>query len=750
MNAKRFLLPTIILVLTISLGFTNNTRVTELTVEQKADSVLKLMTLDEKIGQTNLMTADMSITGVSNKNDFYTLTKEGKTGAILNAVTVDYLYKLQKVAVEQTRLHIPLLFGLDVVNGYKTIFPIPLAQACSWDMERIEKVERISAMEATSAGINWTFAPMVDVSREPRWGRVAECPGEDTWLACKIATARVKGFQGADLSADNTLLACAKHFAAYGAVSGGRDYNTVDMSDRTLLECYLPAYKACVDAGVGSVMSSFNEIAGVPSTCNKWLLTDVLRKKWGFKGFVVSDYTSVNELMDHGIASDSANAAEMSINAGLDMDMVSNAYLMHMKKLILEKKVSIELLDNAVRAILEAKFRLGLFDNPYKYLDKKREKENLLLPENIAFSREMQSRSCVLLKNDNQTLPIKKDIKSIAVIGPCAQMKNDLSGSNGAQGNAEIAISLFNGIMKKVGDKTKVNYAEGCKLTGTDESPIPAAIQLAKEADFIVLALGESREMSGESKSKVDISLPEIQMKLAREIMKIGKPVVVVLFNGRPLVIPELDNLAPAILESWLGGTQAGNGIADVLFGDYNPSGKLVMTFPRAVGQIPVYYNFKNTGRPSPNPKVIGDMWDWRSKYIDSPNAPLYPFGYGLSYTQFSYSDIKLNKTTFTANDKIVSSVVITNTGNYDGEEIVQLYIHDKVGSVTRPVKELKGYKKIMLKKGETQTVEFTLTPADLCFYGLDMTYTWEPGEFELFIGGSSDCDKKVTFSLKD
>jgi len=743
--ANLALISLLMLIISCNSGNTNK----ESIYEKKADSLLKMMTLEEKIGQTNLMTADMTVTGVTNKNDFYKLTKEGKTGAILNAVTVDYLMKLQKVAVEETRLHIPLIFGLDVVNGYKTIFPIPMAQACSWDMDLIEKTERIAATEATAAGINWTFAPMVDVSRDPRWGRVSECPGEDAWLATKIAAARVKGFQGTDLASNNTLLACAKHLAAYGAASGGRDYHAVDVSERALYETYFPAYKACVDAGVVSVMSSFNEIAGVPSTCNKWLLTDVLRNQWKFNGFVVSDYTSINELMQHGIASDSAHAAELSLNAGLDMDMISDAYTKHIKTLIETKKVSEETLNQAVKRILVAKFQLGLFDDPYRYLDKTRETESILTPENLAHARVMAAKSCVLLKNTNQTLPIKKDVKSIAVIGPCANLKGDLFGSNGAQGNGDSVVSILEGITQKAGAGIKVTYAEGCQITGDNESGISQAVALAKKADFVVLALGENKAMSGESKSRTNINLPGVQMKLAREIMKTGKSIAVVLVNGRPLTISELDSIAPAILETWLSGIQGGNGIADVLFGDYNPAGKLVMSFPREVGQIPVFYGYKNTGRPTTTPKVIGPMWDWRSKYIDCPNSPLYPFGYGLSYTTFEYSDIQINKTSFTANDEIIATVEVTNTGNYDGEEVVQLYIRDLVGSVTRPVKELKGYKKVFLKKGEKQTVQFSLKPDDLAFYTLDMTYKWEPGDFELFIGTDSDTDRKVKFSVK-
>jgi len=716
--------------------------------EQKADSLIKLMTLEEKVGQLNLITANMATTGINKNDDFVLMIKRGQVGAILNAYSVEYLTKLQKIAVEETRLHIPLIFGLDVVNGFKTIFPIPLAQACSWDMNMIERIERVAAIEASAAGVNWTFAPMVDISRDPRWGRVSECPGEDTWLATKIAQARVRGFQGTSFDSVNTIIACAKHFAAYGAPVGGRDYNAVDMSLLSLFEWYLPTYKACVDAGVGSVMTSFNEIAGTPSTCNRWLLTDILKNSWKFDGFVVSDYTAIHELIAHGVAENDAMAAYLSINAGTDMDMVSLAYLNYLPQLVKEGKVSEKTIDNAVKRILMAKYKLGLFDNPYKYLNKKREETWLMRPEYLQLAREAAAKSCVLLKNEGNILPLKKNISSIAVIGPLAK-NNNSHGSNGAAGSIEIATTLYDGIKSKMAEVSQIHFAQGCNINDGDTSMFYEAYRIASQANVVVLALGEDSYMTGESKSRTDLTLPGVQLQLAKRILTLGKPTIVVLFGGRPLVITELAQLSPAIIMAWLGGTQAGAGIADVIFGDYNPSGKLVMTFPRTVGQIPVYYNMKNTGRPVPNPDQSGIDYHFLSRYIDSPNAPLYPFGYGLSYTTFQYSPVRLNKQFFSQNDTIVATIEISNIGNYDGEEIVQLYIHDKVAEVTRPIKELKGFQKIFIKKGETKKVTFFLTVNDLAYYHSNLNYTWDPGEFELFIGPNSNTSNKITFTVE-
>lgn len=710
------------------------------------DDLVNKMTLDEKIGQISLFTSDWSTTGPSMRNDYIDLIKQGKAGSVFNAFTVDFVREIQRTAVEETRLHIPLLFGYDVIHGHRTIFPIPLGQASTWDTAMIEKAERIAAIEATAEGLNWVFAPMVDIARDPRWGRVMEGSGEDTWLGSLIAAARVRGFQGTSLSDNNTVLACVKHFAAYGAPQGGRDYHTVDMSERSLYEWYLPVYKAAVDAGVGSVMTSFNEIAGIPSTSNRWLLTDLLKNKWKFNGFVVTDYSSINELIQHGVASDQAHAAKLAINAGVDMDMQGSAFLNQIDSLVESGEVTTETLNNAVRRILIAKYRLGLFDDPYKYCDKKREAEEIMTPEFREFAREVASKSCVLLKNDNKTLPIPADVKTIALIGPLANSKEDILGSWSGAGQADKCISLLGGLKNKVKSSVEIVTVRGCNVNDDALDEIGKAVSTARNADFVILALGEDRMMSGEASSRTSISLPGIQMKLAEAVLKTGKPAAVVLFNGRPLAIPELNKVSPAILEAWFGGTEAGNGIADVLFGDVNPSGKLTMTFPVNVGQIPIFYNSKNTGRPI-NPENPHEKY--KSNYLDSPNTPLFPFGYGLSYTSFSYSNIKLNKETFGLNDRIVASVDVTNTGDRNGEEIVQLYVHDLVGDVTRPVKELKGFKKVKIKKGETVTVAFTIYPEELSYYHQDMNFSVDPGEFELLIGTNSEETRKISFNIQ-
>ena len=708
----------------------------------KIDDLMKSMTLEEKIGQLSLFSSDWDVTGPTLNPNYKKLIREGKVGAIFNAYTVDYVKDLQKMAVEESRLHIPLIFGYDVIHGHRTIFPIPLGQASSWDLGMIEQSESIAASEATAEGINWTFAPMVDIARDPRWGRVAEGAGEDTWLGCKVAAARVKGFQGPDLKSGKTLLSCTKHFAAYGAPQAGRDYNTVDMSQLSLYEWYLPPYRACVDAGVASAMTSFNEIAGVPSTANKWLLTDLMRKDWGFKGFVVTDYTSINELVEHGIAADVKEAADLSMNAGVDMDMQGSTYMDYLQTLIKEKKVSMERIDEAVRVILEAKAKLGLFENPYRFCNKERQSKEIMTAENIAFARKMAASACVLLKNDKQTLPIPATVKTIAVIGPLGDSKKDMLGNWSAAGNWEKCVTLVEGLKDKYKGKAEILYTQGCNSNDDDQSGFAEAVKVAGKADFVVLALGENGWMSGESSCRTSIDLPGVQNDLAAEIVKTGKPVAVVLFNGRPLAMEKLHSIAPAILETWFGGTEAGNGIADVLSGDVNPAGKLTMTFPRSVGQIPIFYNVKNTGRPytPTDPKA-----KYLSHYLDCSNDPLYPFGYGLSYTSFAYKDIHAK----VSGDKIQVSVNVTNTGTRDGEEVVQLYIRDKVGTVTRPVKELKGFQKILLKKGESKVVDFTITRDDLAFYHTDLKKYWEPGEFDAFAGGSSATTISAKFELK-
>jgi beta-glucosidase len=698
----------------------------------KIEALLKKMTIEEKVGQLSLFLSYRSITtGPSQKTDSRELIKEGKAGEIFNAYGVEAVHELQRIAVEESRLKIPLLFGLDVIHGFRTIFPVPLGQACSWDLEAIEKTEHIAATEATADGINWTFAPMVDLARDPEWGRVVEGAGEDTWLACRIAEARVRGFQGNNLKDPHSLMACAKHFAAYGAALAGRDYNTVDMSPLSLYEWYLPSYNSCVKAGVASVMTSFNEINGIPSTCNRWLLSDILRKTWGFKGFVVTDFTAINELVPHGVAVDLKDAARLALNAGVDVDMQGDAYLSSLPELLSEKKITIRQIDDAVRRILLAKFKLGLFDDPYRQCTLEREKKEIMTPEDIAFARKMVSESCVLLKNEKKILPIPQSVKSIAIIGPLGDSKKDMLGPWSATGKWEDCVTLAEGVRNHVSSNIVVRYLKGCNVNDNDRSGFDTAVRLAGESDFVILALGESRDMSGEAASRTNIDLPGVQNELSEAILKTGKPSVVVLFNGRPLAVSALSSRAPAILETWFGGTQAGNGIADVLFGDYNPSGKLTMTFPRNVGQVPIFYNSKNTGRPI-NPDDTSEKYV--SRYIDSPNTPLYPFGYGLSYSSFVYSNLDIKVTGKTINIK----ATITNSGDRDGEEVVQLYSRQKVGSITRPVKELKGFQKVFLRKGETKNLSFTLTTDDLAFYHPDLKKYFEPGEFVFFVGGNS------------
>jgi len=713
---------------------------------QKVDSLIKIMTLDEKIGQLNLLSSGWNVTGPTMNPNYTQFIKQGKVGAIFNALTVEFVTKLQRIAVEETRLGIPLLFGYDVVHGYRTIFPIPLAQSCSWDLAMIEQSDKIAATEASAEGINWTFAPMVDISRDPRWGRVSESAGEDTWLGSQIGTARVNGFQGKDLSNTNTIIACVKHFAAYGAPQAGRDYHTVDMSERSLFEYYLPPYKACIDAGVGSIMSSFNEIAGVPSSSNRWLFTELLRNKWGFKGFAVSDYASIYELMPHGVASDSSIAGELALHAGIDMDMQSTIFLNFLKSSLQEGKITLDEINQAVSRILLVKYKLGLFTDPYKYCNLSREKTEILTATSQQFARAFVAKSCVLLKNINNTLPIPKSVKKIALIGPLGNSKDDMLGNWSAAGRSEDCITLLEGLKAKADENDfLVEYLKGCDVLDTSTKDFKQAIQLAKSSDYIVLALGEHRNQSGEAASRTQIDLPGVQQQLANKIIALGKPVVVLLFNGRPLVINELNEKAPAILETWLGGTQSGNGIADLLFADAIPSGKLTMTFPRNIGQIPIHYNMKNTGRPvTPN----NPEYKYKSKYIDCPNEPLFQFGYGLSYTTFNYSNLNLDKKNITATDTLNITIEIANTGNYDATEIVQLYIQDVVGSVTRPVKELKGFKRVFIAKGKKKSITFQITTNDLRFYDLNMDYTFEPGLFNVFVGANSNDGLSDSFQL--
>jgi len=711
-------------------------------MRQKIDNLIKEMTLEEKVGQLTLFTSDWDVTGPTMRSTYKDDIRSGKTGSIFNAYTAKYNYDLQKIAVEETRLHIPLLFGYDVIHGHRTIFPISLGESCSWDLSAIEKSARIAAVEASAEGIHWTFAPMVDIARDPRWGRISEGAGEDVYLGTLIAKARVKGFQGDDLSAPDSLLACAKHYCAYGAAQAGRDYSTVDISQRELFSTYLPPFYGALDAGVCTFMSSFNELDGVPCTGNKYLLDEILKKKWRFAGFVVSDYTSVNEMICHGIVADEKEAALLAFNAGLDMDMQGATYYKYLPELVKEGKVSIHQIDNSVRRILEMKYKKGLFDNPYLYCDETREKNYVMTEEFLSHARDIAKKSIVLLKNDRTILPIKKDVKTIALIGPLADDKENLIGSWCAAGDWKKAVSVMEGIKSKISSSTEILYVKGCSISDADKKGFNEALEAAKKSDVIVAVMGESASMSGEAACRSNLDLPGVQKELLVELKKTGKPVVLVLMNGRPLTIAwEAENL-DGILETWFLGTEAGNAIADVLFGDYNPSGKLTVTFPRTVGQIPLYYNMKNTGRP------MDEKNKYTSKYLDVPNSPLYPFGYGLSYTTFEYSPLTLDKKEMSLEDTLKVSVTVKNTGSVTGEETVQLYIRDLVGSVTRPLKELKGFKKITLAPGKSGTVTFEITAKALAFYRKDMSYGVEAGDFKVFVGTNSSEVKEGNFRL--
>ena len=708
----------------------------------QVDSVLALMTLEEKIGQMTLYTTDWGSTGPTIREGYQDDIRKGNCGALFNSHTTAFTRQLQEIAVKESRLGIPLIFGYDVIHGYKTIFPIPLGESCSWDLAAMEQSASIAAAEAAAAGLHWTFAPMVDIGRDPRWGRVLEGAGEDTYLGSLIAAARVKGFQGDNFNRADKVVACVKHYAAYGAPIGGRDYNTVDMSMRVFRDTYLPPYKAGIDAGAITVMTSFNELDGIPSTGNKWLLDDVLRKEMGFNGFIVTDYTSINEMINHGYASDEAHAGELSANAGVDMDMQGGVYQNYLKKSIQAGRVSEKLIDDAVRRILRVKFELGLFKDPFKYCDEKREKEVVMSASNMEAARDIARKSIVLLKNDKNVLPLTKG-KSIALVGPLAADRVNLIGAWSGAGEGDKCISVLDAMQQRATrDGFTLTHAKGCEIEGTGHIGFPEALRISRAADVIIAVVGENKEMSGEASSRASISLPGVQEEFIKELIGTGKPVIVVLMNGRPLTIPWIAENATAIVEAWWLGTQAGPAIGDVLFGDYNPSAKLTMSFPRVVGQIPVYYNQKNTGRPyDPNTK-------WNSRYQDVVNAPQYPFGYGLSYTTFMYDSIRLLKKEFSFQDTIQVSVSIKNTGAMAGEEIVQLYVRDLVGSVTRPVKELKGFEKIKLGKGESKNVIFKLTAKDLAFHTADMTFKAEPGVFWIMVGPDSDRLQKQVIRL--
>ena len=728
-------------------------------MDRFVDQLMSKMTVEEKIGQLNLPVTGDIVTGELKSSDVSNRVREGEVGGLFNLKGTESIRAIQKIAVEESRLGIPLLIGMDVIHGYETVFPIPLGLSCSWDMEAVEKMAFISGQEAGADGIAWTFSPMVDVARDPRWGRVSEGAGEDPFLVSQFSRAMVRGYQNAG------ILPCVKHFALYGAAEGGRDYNTVDMSRGRMYNVYFPPFKAAVEEGAGSFMASFNEIDGVPATANRWLLTDVLRNQWGFKGFVVSDYTGILEMVDHGIGN-FEQVSLRALNAGLDMDMVSEGLFTYIRTGLEKGEISPERLDQACRRILEAKYKLGLFQDPYKFC--RRSKEN---PDSLIFSdphralaRKIAAESFVLLKNES-VLPLKKS-GTIAVVGPLASTRENMAGTWSVAARLGECRSLLEGIRDAVEGKAKVLYAKGSNLMSdeqleirsttfgrtiprdgrSDEALLREALSTASRADVIVAALGEASEMSGESSSRSCIDIPDVQVRLLEELVKLGKPVVLVLFNGRPLTIQREAAMVPALLDVWFGGSESGDAIADVLFGDVNPSGKLTMSFPKNMGQIPIYYAHKNTGRPLEKGKWFQKF---RSNYLDVDNEPLFPFGYGLSYTSFEYGPVQLSTEKLSGSGTLTASVTLKNTGDYDGKEIVQLYVRDLVGSVTRPVKELKGFQKLLLKAGESTTVSFTLSPSDLGFYDAEGNYLIEPGDFQLFIGPSSETQNAATFTLE-
>src|SRR6187401_1719809 len=754
---KRILLISIMLV-----SLTAFTQTQDAKMKTYVDALMKKMTLGEKIGQLNLITPGSGIpTGAVVSTDVEKKIKEGNVGGLFGVIGVDKIRQAQKIAVEQSRLKIPLIFGSDVIHGYKTTVPIPLGLSASWDMKLIEHAAREAAIEATADGLCWTFSPMVDIARDPRWGRIAEGAGEDPYLGSQVAKAMVKGYQGDDLSKNNTLMACIKHFALYGAAEAGRDYNTTDMSRVRMYNEYLPPYKAAIEAGAGSVMSSFNEIDGVPATGNKWLLTNLLRKQWGFKGFVVSDYTSLNEMTNHGMG-DLQTVSALALNAGLDMDMVGEGFLTTTKKSLAQGKVTRKQIDDACRRILEAKYKLGLFDDPYRYIDEARMKQEVLTAERRKQAREIAAHTFVLLKNNNQALPLKRS-GTIGLIGPLANDKTNMLGTWAVSGDPQMSIPVLDGMKSVGGPGVNILYAKGANISddtllakkvnvfgtrididkrGAAEM-LTEALNVANQSDVIIAVVGEASEMSGEAASRTDITIPESQKLLIMALSKTGKPLILVVMTGRPLALTQENEWATSMIITWHSGIEAGNAIADVLFGNYDPSGKLSATFPRNLGQVPIYYNHKNTGRPSaPNsPK-------FQSNYLDVPNTPLFPFGYGLSYTTFSYGDISISKTNAKGNEKITVSVTVTNNGNYDGEEVVQLYIRDVVGSNTRPLKELKRFQKIFLKKGESKKITFPISVNDLKFYNYDLKWVAEPGDFEVMIGTNSEQVNKAGLKL--
>ena len=732
-------------------------------MDQFIDNLMGKMTLQEKIGQLNLPVSGEIVTGQAKSSDVAGKIRKGQVGGLFNVKGVENIREVQKIAVEQSRLKIPLLFGMDVIHGYETVFPIPLALSCSWDMEAIKESARIAAKESSADGICWTFSPMVDICRDPRWGRMSEGGGEDPYLGSEISVAMVKGYQGDDLTDKNTIMACVKHFALYGAPEAGRDYNTVDMSHLSMFNNYFPPYKAAIDAGVGSVMTSFNVVDGIPATGNKWLMTDVLRDRWGFDGFVVTDYTAISEMIAHGMG-DLQQVSAMSLSAGTDMDMVADGFLTTLEKSLKEGKVTMAEIDKACRRILEAKYKLGLFDDPYKYCDASRVKRDIFTAENRAVARKIATETFVLLKNENNLLPLQRKGK-IALVGPLANTKANMPGTWSVAAAFDKYNSLYDSMKQSLAGKAEVLYAKGSNLMYDAQREAEAtmfgremrdprsaqelldeALNIASQADVIVAAVGESSEMSGESSSRTNLEMPDAQRDLLIALKKTGKPIVLVYFAGRSTVMTWEQENFPAILNVWFGGSEAADAICDVVFGDVSPSGKLTTTFPKNVGQIPLYYNHLNTGRPLEAGKWFSKF---RSNYLDIDNEPLYPFGYGLSYTTFRYGDLQLSNNSMNENGKITASVTVTNTGNYDADEVVQMYIRDMVGSVARPVKELKGFERIHLKKGESRTVSFDITAEQLKFYNSALNWVCEPGEFEVMVGGNSRDVQTKKFSLQ-
>lgn len=732
-------------------------------MDQFIDNLMGKMTLQEKIGQLNLPVSGEIVTGQAKSSDVAGKIRKGQVGGLFNVKGVENIREVQKIAVEQSRLKIPLLFGMDVIHGYETVFPIPLALSCSWDMEAIKESARIAAKESSADGICWTFSPMVDICRDPRWGRMAEGGGEDPYLGSEISAAMVKGYQGDDLTDKNTIMACVKHFALYGAPEAGRDYNTVDMSHLSMFNNYFPPYKAAIDAGVGSVMTSFNVVDGIPATGNKWLMTDVLRDRWGFDGFVVTDYTAISEMIAHGMG-DLQQVSAMSLSAGTDMDMVADGFLTTLEKSLKEGKVTMAEIDKACRRILEAKYKLGLFDDPYKYCDASRVKKDIFTAENRAVARKIATETFVLLKNENNLLRLQCKGK-IALVGPLANTKANMPGTWSVAAASDKYNSLYESMKQSLAGKAEVLYAKGSNLMYDAQREAEAtmfgremrdprsaqelldeALSVASQADVIVAAVGESSEMSGESSSRTNLEMPDAQRDLLTALKKTGKPIVLVYFAGRSTVMTWEQENFPAILNVWFGGSEAADAICDVVFGDVSPSGKLTTTFPKNVGQIPLYYNHLNTGRPLEAGKWFSKF---RSNYLDIDNDPLYPFGYGLSYTTFRYGDLQLSNNSMNEKGKITASVTVTNTGNYDADEIVQMYIRDMVGSVARPVKELKGFERIHLKKGESRTVSFDITAEQLKFYNSALNWVCEPGEFEVMVGGNSRDVQTKKFSLQ-